>query len=493
MKKEKDINLDEWELEFQQRDYHPVLMADQWCRALYNHFASELGLDVPVYDYMFTGTSKGYLKPEKKEKLIKIFTKALEDQKYVDFIFSKTLKRIEELNDFASNALKKIDNKKELAKIWKEFNEIFLKVIPWFWIPYYPSEYNIFTDKVKEGFEKYKDKIESITDLNNALSIITFPIKEILLQKEQADFYKLVALAEKGEDYKKDAENYLKKYAFLKTFIELPIEPLSYKELVDKIKEAIKDNALEEYELQQSKKKENKKIANKIWEIVKEDKKLAKDIENARELGWLLSFSVEKALCSLSRLIPFYKNIAEALRIPYQDWVHLTIDEVCEGLEGKEVNKEEIAKRKISYVYVMEKGKSQLISGDIAKKKTEWIDKTVTKIDEDITEIKGQPTSPGKVTGKVRFVPRAQDSKELQEGEILVCSMTSPDYVPAMKRAGAIVTDEGGLLCHAAIVSRELGRPCIVGTKIATKVLKDGDLVEVDANRGLVKILKQQH
>jgi pyruvate,water dikinase len=72
---------------------------------------------------------------------------------------------------------------------------------------------------------------------------------------------------------------------------------------------------------------------------------------------------------------------------------------------------------------------------------------------------------------------------------VLVTSMTTPDFIVAMKKAGAIVTDEGGLSCHAAIVSRELKIPCVIGTKIATKVFKDGDRVEVDANKGIVKIL----
>jgi pyruvate,water dikinase len=67
--------------------------------------------------------------------------------------------------------------------------------------------------------------------------------------------------------------------------------------------------------------------------------------------------------------------------------------------------------------------------------------------------------------------------------------MTVPDLVSAMKRAAAIVTDEGGVTCHAAIISRELKKPCIIGTKVATKVFKDGDLVEVDANKGIVRII----
>ncbi|GAG17127.1 unnamed protein product, partial [marine sediment metagenome] len=73
---------------------------------------------------------------------------------------------------------------------------------------------------------------------------------------------------------------------------------------------------------------------------------------------------------------------------------------------------------------------------------------------------------------------------------ILVTNMTTPDLMQAIEKVVAIVTDEGGILCHAAIVSREFGIPCVIATKIATKVLKDGDLVEVDADKGIVKIIK---
>ena len=67
--------------------------------------------------------------------------------------------------------------------------------------------------------------------------------------------------------------------------------------------------------------------------------------------------------------------------------------------------------------------------------------------------------------------------------------MTSPDFLPAMKKSAAFITDEGGITCHAAIVAREMKKPCIVGTKVATKKLKDGDFVEVDADHGIVKVL----
>ena len=87
----------------------------------------------------------------------------------------------------------------------------------------------------------------------------------------------------------------------------------------------------------------------------------------------------------------------------------------------------------------------------------------------------------------MRLVFTAHDLKKLGKGDILVSPATSPMMISGMKIAGAIVTDQGGLTCHAAIVSRELRVPCVIGTKIATKVFKDGDVVEVDANKGIVR------
>ncbi len=100
--------------------------------------------------------------------------------------------------------------------------------------------------------------------------------------------------------------------------------------------------------------------------------------------------------------------------------------------------------------------------------------------------VKGIGVSPGRVSGKVRVILNIKDISGFQKGDILVTEMTTPDWVPAMKVASAIITNLGGKTCHAAIVSRELGVPCIVGTENATKVLKDGELVTIDGQRGLV-------
>jgi len=100
--------------------------------------------------------------------------------------------------------------------------------------------------------------------------------------------------------------------------------------------------------------------------------------------------------------------------------------------------------------------------------------------------VKGTGASPGLAKGTVKIITDMSQLSKIDHGDILVTEMTDPDFVPAMEKSSGIVTDKGGATCHAAIVSRELGIPCIVNTRTATSVLKDGDLVTVDAFHGLV-------
>ena len=115
----------------------------------------------------------------------------------------------------------------------------------------------------------------------------------------------------------------------------------------------------------------------------------------------------------------------------------------------------------------------------------------IENYDLDVSEFKGMPAMKGKIVGKVKIVFRDEDASKFEDGDVLVTTMTRPDWLPIMKKSSAYVTDAGGMLCHAAIVARELKKPCIIGTKIATKVLKDGDVVEVDADKGIVRILNK--
>jgi len=109
------------------------------------------------------------------------------------------------------------------------------------------------------------------------------------------------------------------------------------------------------------------------------------------------------------------------------------------------------------------------------------------KINEDL---RGAVAYKGIVRGKAQVLRNSKDISQFKEGNILIANQTTPEFVPAMKKAAAIVTDQGGITCHAAIVSRELKKPCIIGTKVATRIIKDGDEIEVDAEKGIVKIIK---
>jgi pyruvate,water dikinase len=100
--------------------------------------------------------------------------------------------------------------------------------------------------------------------------------------------------------------------------------------------------------------------------------------------------------------------------------------------------------------------------------------------------LQGLPAVPGAASGEVRVLMDVRDGARLQDGEILVAQMTNPDWLPTMRRAAALVTDTGGMTCHAAIVARELGVPCIVGARTATKDLTDGMVVTVDGTHGRV-------
>lgn len=104
-------------------------------------------------------------------------------------------------------------------------------------------------------------------------------------------------------------------------------------------------------------------------------------------------------------------------------------------------------------------------------------------------EIKGNVAYKGLVTGPVKLITRKEFINTIQDGDVVVAHMTTPDFTAALAKAKAIITDEGGVTCHAAIISRELKIPCIIGTKVATQILKTGDMVEVDAENGIVKII----
>lgn len=167
---------------------------------------------------------------------------------------------------------------------------------------------------------------------------------------------------------------------------------------------------------------------------------------------------------------------------------YLTVPELNLYLQKEVISKKMLKilrARKNSYLYLFFNNQEFVFTDKTVIKKIKEKFFTVTYA---ANIIKGYPVFSGKVRGTV-YNLKTKKSRPRLDKFILVAPSTHPENLPLFRKAAAIVTDEGGILSHAAIVSRELKIPCIVGTKIATQVLKDGDLVEVDANKGIVRKL----
>lgn len=194
-------------------------------------------------------------------------------------------------------------------------------------------------------------------------------------------------------------------------------------------------------------------------------------------------------LFALSRLHPtLLTEIARRLRVSRFHVQFMLRDEVRAALLGGVVNRRQLTRRLRHCVYYTERGFERVYVGQAAARFGRQLKTTVQVA---ASELKGQPACAGYARGKVKIIIRAKDMVKMKKGDIMVSIATDPDVVPAMKMAGAIVTEQGGITSHAAIVSRELGVPCVIGTKIATKVFKDGDRVEVDATKGVVRKLSR--
>jgi phosphohistidine swiveling domain-containing protein len=168
-----------------------------------------------------------------------------------------------------------------------------------------------------------------------------------------------------------------------------------------------------------------------------------------------------------------------------KDNLRYSLPSEFESVLNKEVDEDDLIERRAKGCVVLwYEDEYEVIVG---QDEIEFLD-SLTRVEiGNVSEVKGLVASRGMVTGPVRVVESAKDIGKVDEGDVMVSVMTRPDYLSAMKKAVAFVTDEGGVTCHAAIVARELKKPCVIATKNATKVFKDGDIVEVDADNGVVR------
>ena len=214
-----------------------------------------------------------------------------------------------------------------------------------------------------------------------------------------------------------------------------------------------------------------------------------KELDDLIWIGQYLVFYRSNLMENIDRLLFRYhdefKRLAVKNKMAYFDIVSLTDTEFFDLLERKTVPAN-VKRRKKSFGFVGIDGVVETLLGSALKREL-LIHAGVVR---DTNIVYGLVAFKGKVTGRVRVIQRPEDCHDFKEGEILVTAETTPDYIMAMKQAAAFVTNHGGITSHAAIMARELRIPCVIGTKVATKVFKNGELVEVDANEGVVRKLK---
>ncbi len=303
---------------------------------------------------------------------------------------------------------------------------------------------------------------------------VSIEAKDDIFIQENKDWKNLVKVyKEKGLRSKKtnnSIEKYLDKYMFFGAFETFKV--LNKNALIKRLKKE---------ELQRDRKenillKNNKKsIKNKLVDVLSDYAALRSDLSQY----WTTPIVLGK--------LKLFKELSRRSKIKLKDLELMLRDELNEALEKKFKN---LKVRSNKFALVSNNYKSRFYYGDDYQRIKRWVE-------QDEKELKrGVVVNKGVAKGLIKIISSEfnleKQFPKFKKGDILVTQMTTPNYLPILRQASGIITDEGGMLSHAAIVSRELNLPCIVGTKNATKVLKDEDLVEMDAKKGTVKILKRK-
>lgn len=352
-------------------------------------------------------------------------------------------------------------------------------------------------------FQKYTflgDEVKNILEKHNACQhfiTLTTPLQNTYGRRQDLDLLKLFIDIKKEKipvdsltsspDMAQRLKSHLQKYAWVYYVYEGPA--LNMESLLDMIRD------LEKRGVDPEKKLAN--IEKERIELEEGQKKILRGlslndyeksiIELARDAVFYKPYRRELQSWSYYHLEPVLKEIARRFHLTLAQ-VRMMLSEEVELLLIKDKVDVDLLNERLKYVVHGYDGSFFTYAGDKARK---FVDENIEKEEIPATKkIKGTVAYVGGlVKGVVKIINSYNEIEKMEDGDILVSSATSPNLMPVIRKASAIVTDEGGLTCHASIVSRELQIPCVVGTKFATKILKDGQLVEVDAMNGIVRKL----
>lgn len=332
--------------------------------------------------------------------------------------------------------------------------------------------------------EELKNKLKD--KFNEVWQYVLTPSGNTMMGEEKQALLKIAKRFKKF--FKEDINNHFEKYAFVNKYYFWG-EGYTVEEINKRLKEIISKG--ERYIDQEIKKFEKKDININNYNLSAETKNIIKGI---KEMAHALSLADDSTNYFCYYLTPLYKEAARRFGLSADELVSMTFDEIKKSFKIKKSSvSEDILKERLKdHALIYIEDKTQIL---IKNNLEEYKKRELKNIDTDnIKSLKGTVAfaQKEKIKAKVKIINSDQIVNKFKKGEILVAPMTNPTYLPAMQKAAAIITDDGGILCHASIVSREIHIPCIVGTKIATQVFKDGDLVEVDTEKGIINIIKRK-
>lgn len=419
----------------------------------------------------------------------KLFTDKNFVKKYFKEVEDITQRQVDICNKIRNTNLSKLNNE-ELKNIFKLSVDLIVDNFGYY-ATCQQQYFSILEEDIKKELLEFIPE-NKITDVFTLLSSST---KITKIRQEEIDWLNLLIKHTKRqiENLQKEIENHHLKY-FILSFAD-GNRPFSVDYYVQKF-EKDSENSLSEL-------KENlKKISNSLndieiqkQEIIKEYSLLDEIVEKCNTLAEIGHYRLDMRISSWLPAYYYNEFVLEEIgnRYGYSvEEIRLSrVEEILKLFENNTLEEKELKKRKERFLFLIKDGKDFIHSGDEAKKKFNEI---IQKEDfENLKEIKGNTAMMGNVSGKALVFKWSDNLNEklkaADENSILVTGQTRPQIMPLISKCKAIVTDEGGITSHAAIVSRELRKPCIIGTKIATEVIKDGDFINVDANSGIVKIL----
>lgn len=422
---------------------------------------------------------------------------------------------------FDANLSEKSD--KEIYELYANYRKEFINMYTYAWLPnVIEGQNNIFSSKLEKYLELKLKKLNKIDQIGKYLSVLISPLKKSNREKEEIEFYNIISLILKNNKAKrlfkdKNTEKiqrelkalspvinkliikHCKKYCWLPFDYDGPAWDKEY--FLNKVKEIIEKKTNSKRELAKIAAEKNR--INKLQKFFFQEIGLNKDsnynyfFNLARELTYIKDYRKDALFKSYYHINKLIQEIGERLSLSVIQVKHILPKEMKDILLKRKYNIDKINERIKYSVLIYKKAKPGKFPKDRMKIFTGMAAKNLIKkkvkekeYSNDIRKLKGQSAYSGKAKGAVKLIFATDDIKKMDKGDILVSPATNPNLLPAMRLAAAIITDKGGITCHAAITSRELKTPCVIGTEIATKVLRDGQLVSVDANKGVVNILE---